>query len=140
MDTETKKPSKLVVTLLLFIILSALYLGYVAYKSNAELDRINQDNVTVETDNSLVNLDTPTTNVQYTIEDIASRNSQSSCWTIVDGIVYDITSYIPNHPGGEAEIVQVCGKDGTALFSRVPAHQSADAKGILSSFKIGVLQ
>jgi cytochrome b involved in lipid metabolism len=30
--------------------------------------------------------------------------------------VYDLTSFIPQHPGGERNILKICGKDGTAAF------------------------
>lgn len=51
----------------------------------------------------------------YTITDIESRNKKDDCWTIIDGKVYDITSYIPRHSGGD-NILSACGTDGTAFF------------------------
>ena len=48
--------------------------------------------------------------------DISSHNTKDDCWTIINGKVYDITSYIPFHPGGEQNILSVCGKDGTLAF------------------------
>src|SRR5882724_3561566 len=41
----------------------------------------------------------------YTLADVARHRTQSSCWTTIDGNVYDLTSWIPQHPGGEAAIV-----------------------------------
>lgn len=37
------------------------------------------------------------------------------CWTLVNGRVYDVTNYIPYHPGGK-KIMLGAGKDATQLF------------------------
>lgn len=34
-----------------------------------------------------------------------------------NGKVYNITPYLPFHPGGEDELMRVAGRDGTKLFS-----------------------
>jgi cytoskeletal protein RodZ len=49
--------------------------------------------------------------------EVASHNSKSDCWTIINNEVYDITAYIPRHPGGD-EILRACGTDGTSLFTQ----------------------
>ncbi len=74
----------------------------------------------------------------YTLTEISTHNSKTSCWTTVKGKVYDITTYIPRHPGGEKQIMQVCGKDGTFLFED---QHSGDKKpnNVLVSFEIGIL-
>lgn len=53
----------------------------------------------------------------YTAATVAQHKSQSDCWTIVDGVVYDLTSFITKHPGGARSIATICGVDGTAAFS-----------------------
>lgn len=71
---------------------------------------------------------------------VAEYNTPDSCWTIVNGNVYDITEYIPRHPGGVANISQICGAEGTSLFEGVGAHQSGGAPAILDGFLIGPLE
>ncbi len=90
----------------------------------------------------------PGTTATYTASQVAAHNSADDCWTIIDGKVYDITSYIPRHPGGD-EILRACGADGTSLFERretatgesvgsgTPHSSSAAAQ--LASLQIGVL-
>ena len=51
-----------------------------------------------------------------TPEEIAKHNSDSSCWMIVGGKVYDVTSYVYQHPGGAYNILKYCGADGTVAF------------------------
>ncbi len=85
-----------------------------------------------------VDVGTGSGSTSYSATVVATHNSATSCWTIIDGNVYDLTKWIPQHPGGAAAIKQLCGKDGTALFHG----QHDDAKrqaDILATFKIGVL-
>jgi L-lactate dehydrogenase (cytochrome) len=51
-----------------------------------------------------------------TLEEVAKHNTKDDCWTIIKTSVYDITEYIPRHPGG-SEIILACGTDGTSLFT-----------------------
>lgn len=37
-------------------------------------------------------------------------------WSVFNGKVYNITHYLPYHPGGEKELMRVAGRDGTRLF------------------------
>jgi len=70
---------------------------------------------------------------------IASHNSRSSCWSAINGNVYDLTSWIPNHPGGERTILSICGIDGSGDYNGQHGGSSRIAK-ILGGFKVGVLK
>jgi cytochrome b involved in lipid metabolism len=48
--------------------------------------------------------------------EVASKNSSSSCWTIIGNKVYDVTEFIGKHKGGSGRIENLCGKDGTSNF------------------------
>ena len=37
-------------------------------------------------------------------------------WSAFNGKVYNVTHYLPYHPGGEKELLRVAGRDGTKLF------------------------
>lgn len=80
---------------------------------------------------------TPTVKT-YTTAEVSTHSSKESCYTVVRGKVYDITSYIPRHPGGEREIMKICGKDGTSLFEGQHGGQSGP-ESKLQSFFIGNL-
>lgn len=77
-------------------------------------------------------------NAKFTESDVAKHNSKTDCWTIIEGNVYDLTSYINRHPGGSV-IAEACGIDGSELFKdrggRGP-HPSS-AKSDLENLKIG---
>ncbi|KAG0670902.1 Cytochrome b2, mitochondrial precursor [Maudiozyma exigua] len=57
--------------------------------------------------------------------EVAKHNKPDDCWVVIDGYVYDVSFFIPNHPGGEDVIRANAGKDVTAIF--MPLH----AKGTL---------
>jgi cytochrome b involved in lipid metabolism len=75
----------------------------------------------------------------YTLTDIAIHNSASSCWSVINRDVYDLTSWVNSHPGGKAAILMICGKDGTPLFNSQHSGQKKPAN-ILLKFKIGELK
>ena len=75
----------------------------------------------------------------YTTSDVASNNNQSSCWTIVNGNIYDLTSYINSHPGGQKAIASICGVDGTGAFSNQHGGSTKPEK-VLQSYFISPLK
>jgi cytochrome b involved in lipid metabolism len=50
---------------------------------------------------------------KITLSQVSEHSSQESCWTIVDGKVYDVTGFASKHPGGPDKIHALCGKDGS---------------------------
>ncbi|KAG2129506.1 cytochrome b5-like heme/steroid binding domain-containing protein [Suillus bovinus] len=54
------------------------------------------------------------------------HNKKEDAWTAINGKVYNITPYLPYHPGGEKELMRVAGRDGTKLFSLTHAWVNAD--------------
>jgi cytochrome b involved in lipid metabolism len=43
----------------------------------------------------------------FTADEVAKHNKSNDLWFIVDGIVYDLTDFRDEHPGGD-EILLVC--------------------------------
>lgn len=78
------------------------------------------------------------TSTRYTLAQVATHNSAANCWSVVSATVYDLTAWIPRHPGGQGTIKAMCGIDATADFLR--QHQSSSsAKGALSGYAVGTL-
>ena len=75
---------------------------------------------------------------KYTLADIAQHGGRSSCWSTINGGVYDLTAWIPKHPGGEQAILSICGIDGSARFNAQHGGASLQQQ-ILAGFKIGTL-
>lgn len=84
----------------------------------------------------------------YTAGEVATHDKGSDCWTIINGNVYNITSYVPMHPGGD-EILRACGVDGTTLFTERTTSDGqtvgsgtphdSQAQRQLAQYQIGVL-
>ncbi|KKY24908.1 putative mitochondrial cytochrome b2 [Phaeomoniella chlamydospora] len=51
--------------------------------------------------------------------EVAQHNTPESCWVILYGKVYNVTSFLPNHPGGSKIILSLAGKDGTEDYDPV---------------------
>ena len=84
---------------------------------------------------------TPTpkpTTPTYTLDMVKQNNSATSCWTVVDGYVYDLTRWINSHPGGAGAIRSLCGIDGTAAFKAQHLNQYKPEQR-LESFLLGPL-
>lgn len=94
--------------------------------------------------NKVASTPTPTTSTtptekSYLMTEVSLHNNKTSCWTTVGQNVYDVTTWINKHPGGEQAILQLCGKDGTELFTKQHGGQK-QAEAVLQSFLIGKLQ
>ena len=51
-----------------------------------------------------------------TKDEIAKHDKENDCWVIIDGEVYDVTKFLPDHPGGKKAILIYGGKDATEEF------------------------
>lgn len=47
--------------------------------------------------------------MNVTSAQLAQHNTAGNCWVAYDGTVYDITSWLPVHPGGSWAIAPYCG-------------------------------
>lgn len=54
-----------------------------------------------------------------TKEALATHNTQADCWVAYNSTVYDITAWLPRHPGSAAAIAPYCGteEEFTAAFN-----------------------
>ncbi|CAK4032605.1 cytochome b5 [Lecanosticta acicola] len=60
-----------------------------------------------------------------------------AAWSSWQGKVYNITPYLPFHPGGEAELMKAAGRDGTKLFNEV--HPWVNWENMLETCLVGIL-
>ncbi len=82
---------------------------------------------------------TPTPTIAgYTMAQVKANNSAKSCWTVIDGFVYNLTSWVSSHPGGAGAILFLCGTDGTNAFKAQHEQQARPAVR-LDSYKLGPL-
>ncbi|ORY14823.1 FMN-dependent dehydrogenase-domain-containing protein [Clohesyomyces aquaticus] len=63
---------------------------------------------------------------KLTGEEIAKHNSRESCWVIIHGRAYDVTEFLPEHPGGPKIILKYAGKDATEEYEPIHPPDTLD--------------
>lgn len=71
-----------------------------------------------------------------TLAELQNHNQPGDCWVAFHGQVYNMSSFAPTHPGGEALILNVAGTDGTNAFDNV---HSLKKLNLVEDDRIGTL-
>ena len=71
-------------------------------------------------------------------EELCKHNTLEDLWLAIDGIVYDVTPFMDDHPGGGEIMLSAANKDGTDDFEDVG--HSPHARELLKKFKVGVFE
>jgi cytochrome b involved in lipid metabolism len=99
----------------------------------------NESATGVENEIATSSLSTEREMKEYTSTELASHKDAKSCYTAINGAVYDLTSWIELHPGGAEAILVLCGRDGTKDF--LDQHgKSEEVMKRLPAFKVGALK
>ncbi|XP_031099533.1 cytochrome b5 [Ipomoea triloba] len=77
----------------------------------------------------------PTLTKLYSMAEASEHNTKEDCWVVIDGKVYDVSSYMDDHPGGDDVMLDVTGKDATDDFE--DAGHSKSARELMEKFFIG---
>ncbi|XP_021718371.1 cytochrome b5-like [Chenopodium quinoa] len=79
----------------------------------------------------------PTLTKLFSMEEAAEHNTKDDCWVVIDGKVYDVTSYLDDHPGGDDVLLTATGKDAKEEFE--DAGHSQDARDEMEKYFVGEL-
>lgn len=79
---------------------------------------------------------TPYLRVTRTMLSRQTGRKGKDAWTVLGGRVYNITPYLPFHPGGEPELLRGAGRDGTRLFGEV--HPWVNYETMLAACLVGI--
>lgn len=121
--------------------------GYIVYAGRPVIKNAEQNNAALaqkEIKTEIVPKSEQSTAVEakknlYTLETVQKHSVKSDCWSVIGGDVYDLTTWVSRHPGGEKAILSLCGTDGSGAF----ATQHGDdrrPKSMLVLLKIGSVQ
>ncbi len=112
------------------------------HRSENEGENESEDDGTKTTAPSQTTPPAGSNNKSYTSSEVSSHKSKNDCWLIIERKVYDVTKFIPDHPGGEQQIVPYCGQDATDAFATKGGQgsHSQTANDLLSQYFIGNLQ
>ncbi|KAJ6073065.1 hypothetical protein N7467_011150 [Penicillium canescens] len=75
---------------------------------------------------------------EFTFKQIAEHNTKKDLYLIVHDKVYDCTSFVDEHPGGEEVLLDVGGQDSTEAFEDVG--HSDEAREILDGLLVGTVK
>jgi DMSO/TMAO reductase YedYZ heme-binding membrane subunit len=76
-----------------------------------------------------------------TLADLAKHKSKTDCWVSFNKKVYNVTAYLPDHPGGAGELGRYCGKTLDSIANNHPGgnFSSSELQNILKNYLIGSL-
>ncbi|XP_054721374.1 uncharacterized protein LOC129231148 [Uloborus diversus] len=73
----------------------------------------------------------------YTLADVSAHCHPNDCWIVVCDYVYDVTSFLHEHPGGFDVIMEQAGRDATvAVYT---AGHQAETIDLLEPLCVGTL-
>jgi cytochrome b involved in lipid metabolism len=122
----------------LIVVILAIIAITLSRRDNTPPGVVEPTGTVAPTGTSTPSVGTTTALKSYTLAEVSTHSTQQDCWTTIRGNVYNVTSFITLHPGGVANIMKVCGKDGTAVFSAKHS-TSTNPNAALEKLKIGVL-
>lgn len=75
------------------------------------------------------------------LAEVARHASPEDCWMVIDGGVYDVTAYLPEHPSKPSVVEPWCGREATQAYRTKTKGRphSSEADQLLPSFRIGNL-
>ncbi|XP_059651192.1 cytochrome b5-like [Cornus florida] len=71
----------------------------------------------------------------HSFDEVAKHNNKGDCWLIISGKVYDVTTFLDDHPGGDEVLLTSTEKDATDDFEDVG--HSDDARQMMNKYYIG---
>jgi cytochrome b involved in lipid metabolism len=75
----------------------------------------------------------------FSMAEVQKANTPENCYSTINGKIYDLTAWINKHPGGDKNILKICGKDGSSAFNGQHGGQS-QPETVLAGFQIGILK
>ena len=107
------------------------------YNSNYSNSNLNTNVNTNVNTNTNLNQNTNNNATALTRAVVARHATANDCYLIINNKVYNVTSYIGQHPGGVRNITSYCGQEATGIFAAIHSNFAWD---LLSQYYIGMLQ
>ena len=78
---------------------------------------------------------------RFALAEVARHASEADCWMAINGVVYDLTAYLPDHPSRPSVVLPWCGKEATEAYKTKTKGRphSPGADQLLPTYRIGVL-
>lgn len=133
------KKSVLVVLVLCGLVALGVFAGTVFLKSDSSSS--NSSGSQTSTNSETAGSTAKSTNAAYTKAQVAEHSSRGDCWLIIENGIYDVTTYLNQHPGGISQVLPYCGKDATEAYATQGGRgsHSSNADDIKKQFSVGTL-
>jgi cytochrome b involved in lipid metabolism len=142
-----KKLSTISLFIFAVIVIAVLVAGLVFYQSKKN-NKVVDSSVGALAQDTIDQLKASGKSLILNMEEINKHNNPSDCWMLINGKVYNITSYFGSHPGGNSTMAATCGEDATAEYAtKNPSSTSSSggqshssgATSMLANYYIGDL-
>jgi len=143
---------KKLTTISLFIfgvILTAILTAGLVFYQNKKDNQVANKQIGGKVSDTINQMTSSGKSVVLNMEEISKHNKQTDCWYLINGKVYNITSFFGSHPAGDSAMVPSCGKDATAAYNtqdpyatssnRKRSAHSSGATAMLDDYYIGDL-
>jgi cytochrome b involved in lipid metabolism len=79
---------------------------------------------------------------RFSMVEVARHAVEADCWMAINGGVYDLTTYLPDHPSRPNIVLPWCGKEATEAYKTKTKGRphSTQADQMLPTYRIGALE
>ncbi|MBR9675606.1 hypothetical protein GOV05_01205 [Candidatus Woesearchaeota archaeon] len=122
------------------LILSFFLVGCASQSQEVQKQE-NKENTNVVVQEEITSTAPPLPNPPISREALSQHNNVDDCWVVYQQEVYDITNYLPEHPGSSAAIEPFCGsyEDFENVFTG--KHGTSKVKTLMNQgIRIGTLK
>lgn len=75
---------------------------------------------------------------KYRLEEIRQHRTEDSVWVTKGGGVYDVTDWLPSHPGGKI-MLNAAGSSVDPWWAIISVHNKQEVHDVLEQYRIGVI-
>ena len=69
--------------------------------------------------------------------ELALHHTREDCWVVINDYVYDITNFLDKHAGGDTIMLAYAGRDVSAHFNTIVAHQKPAIGKLMDKMLVG---
>ncbi|MEK6891267.1 MAG: cytochrome b5-like heme/steroid binding domain-containing protein [Nanoarchaeota archaeon] len=118
------KRNKIFIFTVAIVVLMALVVFSMGNNTTPSTDTQNTNGSKVNT--TTLNQTGSINSVKISSTELAKHNKENDCWVVYKGQVYDLTSWLPRHPGSAGAILPYCGTQGfEAAFTKQHGNSKA---------------
>ena len=117
---------KKTIKIILYTLIIVNLVGFIVFfKGNSQTAATNKNPSMAQQNPS------PSVSQKVSSSGLSSHNSKENCWIAYEGKVYDITSWLPRHPGSAEAIAPFCGTSSEFQAAFTGQHGTSQVKKLM---------